>query len=142
METTGSELSGWSPVPNGIRLSLLWSSLMFLYIYNDYFSMYRPGVVEGMAAGQMGPIGEATDTVLVIVALILAVPALMIYLSTALAPSISRWLNISMGSVYTVIEVLTFFGSALFYQMVVILEILLTSLIVWHAIRWRTKQGH
>ena len=26
--------------PTNIKLALLWASLMFLYIYNEYFSMY------------------------------------------------------------------------------------------------------
>jgi hypothetical protein len=125
-----------SSTPVNIKLSLLWASLMFLYIYNDYFSMYLPGTVEDMAAGILGPLGEATDAILVTVSMILAVPALMIFLSAALPPKTSRLLNILMGLVYTIIEALTFFGSPLFYQIVVGLEITLTSLIIWYAIRW------
>ena len=89
-----------------------------------------------MAAGRMGPLGEATDLVLVSVSILLAVPALMIFLSAALPPTFSRWLNVFLGPVYTVIEALTFPGSPLFYQIVVGLEIVLTVLIVWYAVRW------
>ena len=123
-------------VPVNIKLALLWASLMFLYIYNDYFSMYLPGDIEGMAAGQMGPLGEATDIILLSVSILLAVPALMIFLSAALPPTISRWLNVLLGLVYTAVEGLTFFGSALFYQFVVSLEIIVTVLIIWYAVRW------
>ncbi len=124
------------PVPVNFKLALLWASLMFLYIYNDYFSMYLPGTIEGMDAGKMGPLGDATELVLVSVSILLAVPALMIFLSAALPPTFSRWLNVFLGLVYTVIEVLTLFGSALFYQIVVVLEIAVTLLIVWYAVRW------
>ncbi len=124
------------PVPVNIKLALLWASLMFLYIYNDYFSMYLPGTIDGMAAGQMGPLGEATELVLVSVSILLAVPALMIFLSAALPPTYSRWLNVFLGLIYTVIEALTLFGTGLFYQIVVVLEITVTSLIVWYAVRW------
>jgi len=119
-----------------IQMSLLWAALMGLYIYNDYFSMYLPGTIEDMTSGVLGPLGQATDAVLVPVALILAVPALMIYLSAALPPPISKWANVVLGIAYTIIEVLTFFGSALFYQIIVALEILLTLRIVWIALRW------
>ena len=34
--------------PINVKLALLWAALMFLYIYNDYFSMYTPGVIENM----------------------------------------------------------------------------------------------
>jgi DNA-binding CsgD family transcriptional regulator len=33
-------------------LALLWVSLMFLYIYNDYFSLYTPGTIADMTAEQ------------------------------------------------------------------------------------------
>lgn len=123
-------------VSTEVKLSLLWASLMSLYIYNDYFSMYLPGSIEDMSAGRMGPLGDATDTILVLVSLMLAIPALMIFLSAALAPTASRWLNIFFGLAYTVIEALTFFGSALFFQIVVALEIVITVMIVWTALSW------
>jgi hypothetical protein len=125
-----------TPVPVSVRLSLLWAALMGLYIYNDYFSMYLPGTIETMSAGRMGPLGPATDTILIAVALLLAIPALMIYLSAALPPTLSRWSNVVFGLAYTVIEVLTFIGSRPFYQMVVVFEIIVTLLIIWSALRW------
>lgn len=123
-------------VPPPLLLSLLWAALMGLYIYNDYFSMYLPGAIEGMSAGRMGPLGPITDTILISVALMLAIPAGMIYLSAALPPVISKWSNVVFGLAYTVIELLTFFGSRPFYQMVVVFEIIVTLLIIWTAIKW------
>lgn len=128
-------------VSTEIKLSLMWASLMSLYIYNDYFSMYLPGSIEDMSAGRMGPLGEATDAILVSVSLMLAIPALMIFLSAALAPTASRWLNILFGLAYTIIEALTFFGSALFFQIVVALEVVVTAMIVWIALRWPKEQS-
>ena len=124
-----------------VRLSLLWAALMSLYIYNDYFSMYLPGTVEDMAAGRIGPLGEATDAVLIGVALMLAIPALMIFLSSLLPPAISRWSNVVFGLVYTLIEVLTFIGSRPFYQMVVAFEILVTVIVIWTALRWPREEA-
>jgi hypothetical protein len=125
-----------STVSAPLRLSLLWAALMGLYIYNDYFSMYLPGSIEDMAAGTMGPLGPVTDTILIGVALLLAIPALMIYLSSALPATLSRWSNVIFGLAYTVVEVLTFIGSRPFYQMVVVFEIIVTLLIIWTAVRW------
>jgi hypothetical protein len=121
--------------PTGLALSLLWATLMGLYIYNDYFSLYLPRTLEKMAAGQLA-FGPATPTALLIVSIMLAVPAMMIFLSAALPRLISRWLNIVLGVVYTVIEGLTFIGTPLFYQVVVGIEIVTTLLVVFHAIRW------
>ena len=128
--------SGTFRLPTGLAISLLWASLMGLYIYNDYFSLYRPGTIEDMSAGVMGPLGEVSAGMMVAVSIVLAVPALMIFLSAALPRMISRWLNAVLGLAYTAIEVLTFFGSAPFYQLVVVLEILVTLGIVAYALRW------
>ena len=123
-------------VPTKLKLSLLWASLMFLYIYNDYFMLYMPHTIEDMSRGHMGPLGAATGTVMIGVSLLLAVPALMIFLSAAAPPRVSRWLNVSLGLFYTAIEALTFMGPHLFYTIVVGIEIALTLLIVGYALRW------
>ena len=137
-DTKGSLYSYQAPV--SIKLALIWTSVMFLYIYNDYFSLYLPGTVDGMIAGKMGPLGPASPTTLLAVALMLAVPALMIALSVLLPPKLSRTLNIVFGLLYTVIEALTFIGTAPFYKVLVILEVVLTALVVWYSLRWRRSQ--
>jgi hypothetical protein len=122
--------------PTPLKLALLWTTLMFLYIYNDYFSLYRPGEIEGMMAGRIGPLGEATEGVLVGVSLMLAIPALMIALSVLLPAPASRWLNAGFGAIYTAIQALTLTGDALFYRIVVVMEIAVTLTIVTLALRW------
>jgi hypothetical protein len=122
--------------PTKVKLALLWTSLMFLYIYNDYFSLYTPGTIAEMAAGRLGPLGQASAGVLVGVSMMLAIPALMIFLSVSLPPLLSRWLNVILGVAYTAIEALTLPHSPLFYTIVVTVEIALTVLVVWYALRW------
>lgn len=123
------------PAPTSLKLALLWTSLMFLYIYNDYFELYSPGKLAGMANGRIGPFA-ASEGAMVIFSILLAVPALMIVASALLPSVVSRWANVLIGIVYTVIEVLTLAGSRLSYQVVVSLEIVVTLLIVWFAVRW------
>ncbi len=127
-------------VPAPVKLSLLWASLMALYIYNDYLVLFIPGQIEEMSAGLMGPLGEATDLTLLAVAVVMAVPASMVFLSSMLPSSISRSLNMIMGLIYTVFAVLTLFGSALFYQFIVLIQIIATLLIIWTAARWPRQQ--
>jgi hypothetical protein len=122
--------------PTQVKLALLWVSLMFLYIYNDYFSLYTPGTIADMTAGRLGPLGQASAGVLAGVSIMLAIPALMIFLSVSLTPPASRWLNVVLGILYTAIEALTLPHAALFYRIVVVLEIAVTGLIVLYAVRW------
>jgi len=122
--------------PVKIRLALLWASLMFLYIYNDYFTLFLPNVITHMSAGQMGPLGAISQPLMIGVSLLLSIPALMIFLSVALPTVLSRWLNVLLGLAYTAVEVLTFASPWLFYKITVGFEIALTLLIIWFALRW------
>ena len=122
--------------PNSLKISLLWASLMSLYIYNDYFSLYTHGTIERMVAGQLGPLGEATDLLLLIMSIVLAIPALMIFLSVMLPAQWSRYINCFLGVVYTVIEAMTFLKSPLFYQAIVSVELVLTLGIFLLSLRW------
>lgn len=109
---------------------------MGLYIYNDYFSLYTPGTIADMTAGRLGPLGQVNDGVMVAVSLMLAIPALMIFLSSALPRAVSRWANVGLGLLYTAVEAATFVGSPLFYKVVVGLEVMVTLAIVGYALRW------
>ncbi len=129
-----------SPIDNmvqtPVRLSLLWATLMSLYIYNDFFSLYLPGEVEALAAGEMGPLGQATPSVLIFTSLMMAIPALMISLSVILPSRASRWSNIVVGGCYTFIQFWSYADSPPFYVMVVTIEIVVTGVIIWTAWRW------
>lgn len=128
-------------LPRPYCLSLLWASMMFLYVYNDYISMYLPETIEMMRAGRMGPLGEATNLVLLGVAVLMTIPALMVFLSAGLPAVFSKWLNFGFGVAYTLVNAATFFGSPLFYQFVVSIEIVLSISIVVLALTWpRTAQ--
>lgn len=129
-------------VPAPVKLSLLWASLMSLYIYNDYIVLFVPGVIEEMAAGSLGPLGEATAFKLVVVALVMAIPASMVFLSSMLPSSVARWLNMIIGPIYTVLAVLTLFGSPPFYKFIVSIQIVATLLIFWTAWRWPKQDQH
>ncbi len=125
------------PVPIRYKLSALWVSVMFLYIYTDYFELYVPGKLQSMLAGQMAPVGPVTQSVLFGTAAMLALPSLMIFLSAALPASATRWLNIAVAVIYTAIQLAVISGSGwTFYVAMGLLETALTVLIVWTAWKW------
>lgn len=117
-----------------IKLSALWASVMFCYIYADYFGLYKPGKLQSIHNGQFFTL-PTTQKVLLAASLMLAIPSLMIFLSVALPPVFNRWLNIVAGAVYTAIILKTMWGWA-FYVFYGVIEISLTSLVVWYAWRW------
>jgi len=122
-------------IPVRLKLSALWTALMFCYVYGDYFGLYHPGQLKGMLEGG-GPIGPASQGSLVVVSVVMVIPSLMTFLPVVLPPVLNRWLNIALGLIYTVIVALTLPGSWAFYVMFSSVEILLSLLIVWYAWSW------
>jgi hypothetical protein len=124
-------------VPTRYKLSAIWTSVMFCYIYADYFELYVPGKLQGMLAGQMVPLGPVSQGVLLGTATMLALPSLMILLSVTLKAKLNRWLNVIVGIVYTAIQIAVVAKSGWgFYIGLGILEAALTALIVWTAWTW------
>jgi Family of unknown function (DUF6326) len=125
-----------------IKLSALWAAVMFCYIYGDYFSLYIPKQIEEFITGQTllnSPIKLLAASIL------MTVPALMIFLSIALKPEINKWLNIIFGIIYTAIMLLIAVTSIAprytFYVFLAIVEVLITSLIVWYACKWPKQES-
>lgn len=122
-----------------VKISALWVSVMFCYIYADYFGLYVPGALRAMLEGKMGPFGPTTQGILIGTSLMMAIPSVMIFLSVALKPNLNRWLNIIFGVIYTVIILITMWDWAfsIFWG---IIEVVLTSLIVWYAWSWPRRE--
>ena len=118
-----------------VKISALWASVMFCYIYGDYFGLYVPGQLKGMLQGQ-GPIGPTSQATLVAVAILVAVPAVMIFLSLVLQPGLNRWVNIVVGAILTVIVLITMPDAWAFYIVLSIVEVALQLLIIWYAWTW------
>ncbi|MGA0588134.1 DUF6326 family protein [Dyella sp. KRB-257] len=132
--TTRPPLDHWR-APVQLKLAALWTSVMFCYIYGDFLGLYRPGDIKGILAGE-GLLGPTSQGSLLAVAILIAVPAVMIFLSLALPPRLTRWLNILVGLLLTAIVLMTIPGSWAFYIFLSVIEVVLQSLAVWYAWRW------
>lgn len=122
--------------PAKLKLAALWTSLMFLYVYGDYFYMYSPGKLGKMAAGEVGPVNAADEPAMLAISMMMAVPALMIALSILLPPAFAKWLNVLLGIVYAAILAVTLPGAPLFYWGYGALEIPVSTLITIVALGW------
>jgi len=121
-----------------IKLSALWTSVMFCYIYGDYFELYVPKKVEELLNGQ-----NMLDTPikLFMATFILTVPALMIFLTVVLSPMLTKWLNIGIGIFFTLFTLLVGISSIsewrAFYVCLAFVESIITAIIVWQAWTWQ-----
>lgn len=130
------ELEDFKP-PVKLKLAALWTSLMFLYVYGDYFGLYVKGVILKMNDGIMGPLGEATPNLLMAIALMMAIPGLMIFATLILPPKISKVLNIIISILFTLIVGASLMGGAeLFYTIYSIIEMIITISICYFAFKW------
>jgi hypothetical protein len=118
-----------------LKLFALWCSLMFFYIYGDYFQLYETGQLQQMTAGKM-PFAGNPQGVLLGMASVMIVPSLMPFLSLVLSVRLNRWLNIIFGGIYSLIMIVAFYSGWYFYILFGVIEIILTLLIVWYACTW------
>src|SRR5689334_20774778 len=122
------------------KLSALWISMMLLYVYADILSLYRPGNIQEMTQGMMGPL-PATQGSLLAASILMIIPAMMVFLSQALAPLASRWTNIVVGTLYTLVNIGNLLGEGWAYYMLFgAVEIVCTVLIIGYAWKWRTAE--
>lgn len=135
MQTNSRSALSDPPLPLRLKLSALWASLTFCYLYGDYFGLYQPGKLQHMLDGA-GPMGPSSQGSLLFVALLLAVPGLMVFLSLALPVRQVRWLNIGLALFYAAFVALTLPGAWWFYQAYSGIEIALCLLVAGMAWRW------
>jgi len=122
-----------------LQIAALWTSVLFCYIYGDYFELYVPNKVAGLLNGQNmldSPIKLLAATIL------LTIPILMISLSVFLKPNLAKWLNIGWGIFYTLFTLLVGISAIsewrIFYVFLSFLESLITLFIVYKAWTWPT----
>lgn len=119
-----------------LKLASLWTSLMFLYIYVDYFHLYMPGKLADIQNGRVY-VFDITPGFLSIALVSLTISALMIFLSVVLPASINRKLNMIVATVYIPYTLYNLAGEAWIHMVFgAVVEVILLGLIVWYAWKW------
>lgn len=123
-----------------LKLSALWTVVMFIYVYADIKVFFQPGIINSINSGEISGM-QINQMFLLVSAIIMTIPSFMIFLSLALKPKLNKLINIIFGIIYTLIIISTYFISGdgeiwVYYIFYNFFEIVLTLLIVWHAWRW------
>ena len=120
-----------------IKLSVLWATVMFLFIYVDIFGNFKPGVLEDIMSGEVAGM-QINHVWLLGATIMMSIPALMVFLSMALKPKINRWVNIIVATLFIVIGLGSLFIDVpwVFYVYGTMLEIVLLLLIIRYAWKW------
>ena len=131
-------------MPVQAKLAAAWTSFMFLYIYVDYFHLYKPGAIDQIRDGVVWEF-DISQTFVVIGLTSVAIPALMVMLSTTLPARVNRATNLVVASLYIPLSMFNAVGESwiYFYGLSIGLEVLLLAFILRSAWTWprRTQRN-
>lgn len=123
-----------------LKISALWIAVMFCYVYGDYIQIYVPGI---LAKAMEVKATTETQFQFFAVALLMAIPSVMIFFTLVVKPKINRWLNIIMSTLYIIMLIATNLTETwVFYLFLTAIEVLISVAIVWYAWNWPTVEDN
>ena len=121
-----------------IKLFALWIALMFLFVYADLKAIYQTGTVEAIIKGEI--IGmKINDFFLLSSAILMSIPAIMIFLTVILKPKLNRILNIIFPLLFIFVNIGTYFAPGkvwYYYIYFTSLEYIICVLLIGIAWKW------
>jgi hypothetical protein len=121
-----------------LKISALWIAVMFCYVYGDYIEIYVPGVIADAMTVKSS---IETQLEFFAVALLMAMPSVMIFFTLVLKPRINRLFNIILPTLYILLLVAVNLGGGwVFYLFLTVIEVLISVAIVWYAWNWPTVE--
>ncbi len=139
IRTTTPNLLDNPPIPVQAKLAAAWTSFMFLYIYVDYFHLYKPGSIDDILAGVVF-VFDISPTFLTVGLASVAIPALMVMLSMTLPARVNRATNLVVALLYIPYSMFNAAGAswdwAFFYGLSIGVEVLLLAFILRSAWTW------
>lgn len=91
-------------VPVRLKLSAMWASVMFLYVYVDVFGFYQPGTIDGILAGRVWEFDITQGWALGALGL-MTITSLMVFLSLVLSAGVARGTNLVIASLFTLVSI-------------------------------------
>ena len=125
-----------APIPVRLKLSALWVSVTFFYVYVDIFGFYKPGTIDDILVGRVWEFDITQAWALGALGL-MAIPILMVFLSLALPARAARWTNLIVASLFVLVSIANSVGETWAYLWLgSVLEAALLLLIVGYAWKW------
>ena len=126
-------------MPVQAKLAAAWTSFMFLYIYIDYFALYKPGFIDDILVGIVWEF-DISQTLLTAFLALVAGHLLMVMLSMTLPARVNRATNLVVASLYIPVMVFNAAGAssdwALYYGFHIGIEVLILAFILRSAWTW------
>lgn len=119
------------------KISALWTSMLFVFVYVDLFSLYRPDVRADLEAGELGGFTVDRSFLLGTTAYVV-IPSVMVFGALVLRPSVDRIVNIVLSIMYALTIIGAAIGEWSYYLLGSAVEVALLAAIVYVAWTWPT----
>ncbi|MFF1820842.1 DUF6326 family protein [Kribbella sp. NPDC058245] len=125
------------PVPVRVKLAAAWTSFMLLYAYVDILNFFTPGAIQDILNGKVFEF-DLSQTFSTTALTLMAIPILMIVLSTTLPARPNRIANLIVAALYVPVTAFNALGESwlFFYGLGIALELILLALILRYAWTW------
>ena len=125
-------------LPVQVKLAAAWTSFMLLYAYVDILAFYKPGVIDDILVGIVFEF-DISPSWAIIALTLMAIPILMIVLSTTLPARVSRIMNLVVASAYVLVSAFNVLGESswiYYYGLGAVLEVIVLAFILRLAWTW------
>ncbi|MFK0250629.1 DUF6326 family protein [Amycolatopsis azurea] len=124
-------------IPVRAKLAAAWTSLVLLYAYVDILAFFKPGVIKDIEAGVVFEF-DISQPLFTVFLTLMAIPILMVVLSTTLPARANRTTNLIVASVQVPFAAFNVAGESwtYFYGLGVALELIVLALILRYAWTW------
>jgi len=115
-----------------IKLSALWVAVMLTYLLGDVLRVYSGDLKVGEIGGQ-----KITQLIWLGIAVLMVIPAVMVFLSVTLNDPVARWSNIIVAIIFFGFNLigLPTYPSA-YDKFLIIVGLVFNVLTVWYAWKW------
>ena len=118
-----------------IKISALWTAMLFVFAYVDIFTLYRPDFRADLEAGEISGLTVSQLFLLGTTAYI-AIPSLMVFFSVILPPRVDRIANIALSIIYALTIIGASIGEWNYFILGSVLEVALLAAIGYYAWTW------
>jgi hypothetical protein len=118
-----------------IKISGLWTSMLFVFAYVDVFSLYRPDFRADLEAGEVGGF-TVNQSFLFGTTVYVVIPSLMVFCTLIVRPRLNRVANIGLCILYALSIIAGAIGEWNYYILGSAIEVALLAAIVFYAWTW------
>jgi Family of unknown function (DUF6326) len=118
-----------------IKISALWTAMLFVFAYVDIFSLYRRDFRADLEAGEVSGF-TINQSFLLGTTVYVVIPSLMVFAALILRPRVNRIANIALGIVYALTIIAGAIGDWGYYILGSAIEVALLAAVMHYAWTW------